>query len=68
MRRISGVASNSLHHKLNWRGFRVGVPKPAYRLEDGMDKPDLCGMDVSAKELVVLVRRDGKTEADTHVC
>jgi transposase len=28
-----------------------------------MDKPDLCGMDISAKELVVRVRRDGKTEA-----
>jgi transposase len=28
-----------------------------------MDKPDLCGMDVSAKQLVVMVRRDGKTEA-----
>jgi transposase len=27
-----------------------------------MDKPDLCGMDVSARELVVMVRRDGKTE------
>lgn len=27
-----------------------------------MDKPDLCGMDVSAQQLVVMVRRDGKTE------
>jgi transposase len=27
-----------------------------------MDKPDLCGMDVSANELVVMIRRDGKTE------
>jgi transposase len=29
-----------------------------------MDKPDLCGIDVSAKELVVVVRRDGRTEAE----
>lgn len=29
-----------------------------------MDKPDLCGIDVSAKELVVRVRRDGSTEAE----
>jgi transposase len=28
-----------------------------------MDKPDLCGIDVSAKQLVVVVRRDGNTEA-----
>jgi transposase len=27
-----------------------------------MDKPDLCGMDVSARQLVVTVRRQGKTE------
>lgn len=27
-----------------------------------MDKPDLCGVDVSARQLVVMVRRNGKTE------
>ena len=27
-----------------------------------MHNPDVCGLDVSAKELVVMVRRDGKTE------
>jgi transposase len=27
-----------------------------------MDKPDLCGLDISARELVVIVRRDQKTE------
>ena len=29
-----------------------------------MDNPDLCGIDVSAKELVVRVRREGLTEAE----
>jgi transposase len=29
-----------------------------------MDKPDLCGIDVSAKQLEVRVRRDGNTEAE----
>jgi transposase len=28
-----------------------------------MHNPDVCGLDVSAKELVVMVRRDGKTES-----
>ena len=28
-----------------------------------MDKPDLCGIDISAKNLVMMVERDGKREA-----
>lgn len=28
-----------------------------------MDKPDLCGIDVSAKELVVMLRHEGKNQA-----
>src|SRR6266567_3302238 len=49
--------------KLDRRRYRVGEPEPAYRQETTLDKPDGCGIDVSAKELVVVVERQGKRES-----
>ena len=48
--------------KLDRRRYRVGEPEPAYCREADLDKPDVCGIDVSAKELVVRVERCGRRE------
>src|ERR1700747_3221110 len=48
--------------KLDRRRYRVGEPEPAYCREADLDKPDVCGIDVSAKELVVMVERCGRRE------
>jgi transposase len=54
--------------KLDRRRCRVGEPEPAYRQEATLDKPDMCGIDVSAKELVVVVERQGVREAVHKFC
>src|ERR1700751_3968750 len=48
--------------KLDRRRYRGGEPEPAHCREADLHQPDVCGIDVSAKELVVMVERCGRRE------